>query len=332
MIDTESASLRLRERMINLERKELLISKLSGSSQEKDITLGANCDGLGRIRHFRPETTTPWPANPLPIGPASRSLNLPRLASGTVAQLFQNAGCNWRCWYCYVPFDLLNANETKSAWVSAEKMVDLWQSQPDPPRILVLSGGQPDIVPEWVVWTMRAIKERGLEQSAYLWSDDNLSTDYLWRYLADEDIDLLSSYHNYGRAVCFKGFDPDSFGFNTAADPELYWKQFDLCRRLVATGLDTYAYVTLTNRSALHTISDKIKTFVDQLQAVHEFLPLRTIPLEVREFSPVTSRMNDHHIKSMNLQISAVEAWNTELVSRFDSRDLAEGYACSVRG
>ena len=51
--------------------------------------------------------------------PASQALTLPR-ADLLRAQAFQNAVCNWRCWYCYVPFGLLSANLEHSAWLSAE--------------------------------------------------------------------------------------------------------------------------------------------------------------------------------------------------------------------
>ena len=37
----------------------------------------------------------------------------------------------------------------------------------------------------------RGTRERGLEGSVYLWSDDNLSNDYFWQHLGSEDIDLI---------------------------------------------------------------------------------------------------------------------------------------------
>ena len=54
-----------------------------------------------------------------------------------------------------------------------------------------LTGGQPDLTPEWVPWMIQEIRARGLEDTVYLWSDDNLSTDYFWRYLSTNDIDLV---------------------------------------------------------------------------------------------------------------------------------------------
>jgi rRNA maturation endonuclease Nob1 len=38
--------------------------------------------------------------------PASRKLGLAE-ADMMEAQVFQVASCNWRCWYCFVPYELL---------------------------------------------------------------------------------------------------------------------------------------------------------------------------------------------------------------------------------
>ena len=80
-----------------------------------------------------------------------------------------------------------------------------------------LTGGQPDLVPEWVPWMMRALQESGFEDRVYLWSDDNLSNDYFWRFLSPADQELVATWPMYGRVCCFKGYDPTSFAFNTAA-------------------------------------------------------------------------------------------------------------------
>ena len=66
-------------------------------------------EGFGRIRHFRRSTSPGWPSNPLPIDPACKFLGTPA-EDVARAQVFQNAVCNWRCWYCFVPFELLSAN------------------------------------------------------------------------------------------------------------------------------------------------------------------------------------------------------------------------------
>ncbi|MFB2878682.1 hypothetical protein [Floridanema aerugineum] len=173
-INTEALSARYRAASVDLSGKRLLITNFLNTEQEKDLTEPPNCGGVGRIRHFRRTLGNPgWPLNPLPIDPACKALSLPS-TDMIRAQVFQYAACNWRCWYCYVPFELLSANPDYSDWLSPATLIHRYLAQPDPPPIIDLTGGQPDLVPEWVPWMMAELKNRGLERQVYLWSDDNL--------------------------------------------------------------------------------------------------------------------------------------------------------------
>ncbi|MCE9551907.1 MAG: radical SAM protein [Planctomycetes bacterium] len=319
-INTEKFSQSLRQRSIDLDQQKLLMTNYHGTEQEQDLTAPANCDGFGRVRHFRRDTSDGWPSNPLPIDPASKALGIPA-ADLLQAQVFQNAACNWRCWYCYVPFHLLSADEKYSSWLSAADLMDLYLKEPARPKVIDLSGGQPDLVPEWVPWMMRELRLRRLDDDIYLWSDDNLSNDYFWRFLSDEDRELVATYRRYGKVCCFKGFNADSFAFNTCAAPDLFQQQFDLMRGYVRMGIDVYCYVTLTT-PLNERIRDDMKRFVDSLQDISANLPLRMIPLEIREFAPVKSRLNNDHRAAMQNQRVAVAAWQDELQSRFTTSDL----------
>ena len=82
------------------------LSRFHGSEEERDFSLPANCGGFGRIHHFKRSQGAGWPTNPLPIDPACKALKVP-LTDSLQVQVFQNAICSWRCWYCFVDFDLL---------------------------------------------------------------------------------------------------------------------------------------------------------------------------------------------------------------------------------
>jgi organic radical activating enzyme len=314
-IDTENFSRTLRKRSIDIANQRLLITNFHGSKQEEDLSQPANCCGYGRIRHFRRTETEGWPENPLPIDPALHSLGSPR-EEALNAQVFQNASCNWRCWYCYVPFELLSASLKYSSWMSASDLLDFYQLEPNAPPVIVLSGGQPDLTPEWIPWMIRELKRRRLDTSVYLWSDDNLSNDYFWQYLSRDDVTLIKSYHNYGKVCCFKGFNAESFAFNTMARPHLFEQQFSLFRRYLELEIDLYGYATFT---ALDDsgMSREMATFVDRLQAISVNLPLRIVPLEVRDFVPVHERMSDQHHRALKVQWNAIECWKAELRKRY---------------
>jgi uncharacterized Fe-S cluster-containing radical SAM superfamily protein len=321
-IDTKSLAARYRAATVDLANKKLLVTNFRGTEQEKDLTEAANCDGFGRIRHFHRKTSPGWPANPLPIDPAGAALCLGH-RDEIRAQVFQNAACNWRCWYCFVPFNLLSADRTHSAWLTPLELLQLFLKQPDRPLVLDLSGGQPELVPEWTDWMIEEIESNDLRGQVYLWSDDNLSCDYFWRYLNSAQQEAVARYPYYGRVACFKGFDEDSFAFNTRAEKSWFKRQFELMQRLVRSGMDVYAYATFTAPTSTG-ISEGMPRFIDQLQAIHENLPLRTVPLEIQKFTPVLGRLDGVPQATFDHQWRAVELWQRELDRRFSAsiRDL----------
>ena len=94
-IDTDRFSNALRGRSIDLVEQKVLVTNFRDSEQEQDLTVPANCNGFGRIRHFHRNTSDGWPSNPLPIDPASKALGVPS-TDLLEAQVFQNASCNLR--------------------------------------------------------------------------------------------------------------------------------------------------------------------------------------------------------------------------------------------
>jgi uncharacterized Fe-S cluster-containing radical SAM superfamily protein len=326
MIDTDDFSVRLRAKAVKAAERRLLVARIGTSDQAADLTKPPNCNGFGRVRHFVRDHGTDWPRNPLPIDPALRALGL-NSEDSLQAQVFQNAVCNWRCWYCFVPFRLLDGTEEAGAWLRAEDLLDLYLGEPEAtrPKMIDLTGGQPDLVPEWVPWTMEALSANGLDGKVFLWSDDNLSNDYFWRYLSEAQREMIATFPAYGRVACFKGFDDASFAFNTDADPALFARQFELFTRLLSTGMDLYGYVTLTTPNDAG-INDAMTRFVDRLQEIHENLPLRTVPLKVGVWGVVKKRLAvlpDSRAEACNRavtnQLRAIEAWNRELEARFSS-------------
>jgi uncharacterized Fe-S cluster-containing radical SAM superfamily protein len=332
-IDTERFSEQMRGRGVDRAERTIRITNFRGSKQEEDLSQPANCDGYGRVRHFRRATSQGWPANSLPIAPAARALGIdaPQMLE---AQVFQNAVCNWRCWYCFVDFELLSGRDDLSSMMTADQIVALYRAEDHPPKIVDLTGGQPDLVPEWVPWMMGALERTGLAESVYLWSDDNLSNDYFWRYLDASDRRVVSSYQRYGKVCCFKGFDRSSFAFNTLAAPELFDGQFSLMERLLGeTGIDLYAYATFTS-PANADIAGAMSAFVDRLQELDPLLPLRTVPLEITAFSPVTARgLSGDHLRAMEVQEEAIHAWTAELDARFSPAERSlDIYDVSLHG
>ena len=150
----------------------------------------------------------------------------------------------------------------------------------------------------------------------YVWTDDNLSTTYLWDFLDESEISWMAAQPNHGRVGCFKGFDEESFTFNTSAAPQLFDYQFEVFQRLLSEGFDLYGYVTLTSPGS-DNIKQGVTDLVNRLQRVHVNLPLRVVPLEIGIYGPVEPRLNPAAHNSLVNQQAAIEEWNTQIETRF---------------
>jgi hypothetical protein len=178
---------------------------------------------------------------------------------------------------------------------------------------------------------LEALEARGVADSVYVWSDDNLSTDYYFSRLTAGQRATIEGSRRYGKVCCFKGFDAASFAMNTGARERDFDRQFELLRRLVReTPLDLYTYATFTG-PINGDVGAAMARFVDRLQEIAVNLPLRTVPLEVGiSFSPVEGRRASQTMRrALAVQECAIAAWTTELEHRFSSTERA-GSICDV--
>lgn len=321
-IDTDSFSKHLRSRIIRHQDRSLLIARLPHSDMAKDRYTRINCSGFGRVRVFNTyslhmEALANHAPRPLLRG------HPPMFPLRT--QVFQLAACNWRCWYCYVDDDRLSADTDVAEFLSCDQLVDMFAQEPDRPDVVDLSGGQPDLAPEWNLWMMQALERRGLRGQVFLWTDDNLSNRYFWDYLTDDNRAYMSEFPLYSRVGCFKGFDECSFTFNTGADPERFAAQFDIFQDLLRAKFAMYAYATFTTPT-IQDLDHQMKRFVDRLQRIHPNLPLRTIPLRIHPFTATQMRSTALHGEATQNQIFAFHAWETELAKRFSTVELTKPF------
>lgn len=318
-MDRQNKFMLCRESVYDNYTRKILLARISDSEQEKDLSLPPNCEGFGRIRHFRRRLDDDW-FDPLPMDPMSKSLDLPYVDL-VEAQVFQIASCNLRCWYCFVPDNLKNGDQIRASSFTAEEMIELFAEVDDNIRLLDLSGGNPELVPEWLVDTMKALDKRGLKEHIYLWSDDTLTTDYFFQYLSKDDMRIVRNYPHYGKVGCFKGFDQQSFCFNTNLDAIFYERQFELFTKYLEIGLDVYGYVTFTTDN-IDGIDNRIHDFINRLQKIHPLLPLRVVPLKIVIFSPVQHRINSNYKAAIDNQIAVHHEWRKQLRSFYSDVQL----------
>ncbi len=313
----------MRRRLIRPESREILIARLDNSVESDDDYTDVNCGGFGRIRKFHKFSVhLRAKKGVIPAKPHYRGL--PHVLPYRT-QVFQVNGCNWNCWYCFVDDELLVGDAQRGAFLTAERMIDLYLAEDDPPMVLDLSGGQPDLVPEWCLWVMRALDERGLRDTVHVWIDDNLSGRFVRQLLSTEDITYMAQYPHHSRVGCFKGFDEDSFVFNTKAPRSGFGRQFEVMQDFIDDGFDMYAYATFTSLNTSN-VGAGMRDFVDRLQAIDPLLPLRTIPLAIKPYSVTRSREVADLEGVLDRQEHAAAAWEEQLLARFTPDQLATPY------
>jgi len=321
-IDDAFLADRFRSRLLRGDDKSVLIAALDTSLSASDKYTIANCAGYGRIREFRDYKLylerAVFPDRPL--RPNFRGYPPNELVR---TQVFQLAGCNWRCWYCFVDDNRLSANPKYGKYFTAAELVDLYLAEPNHPDIIDLSGGQPDLVPEWALWMVDECDKRGILDTTYIWIDDNLSNDFLFRFLTRSQIARLASVPKLSRMGCFKGFDEASFTFTTRAPPERFQQQFETTAKIIDAGFRFYAYATFT-AADLNNLEASMRLFVDRLQEINELLPLRTTPLKVYPFAVTTTRQDQERARSLVNQLTAFAAWDSELRRRYPAELLTK--------
>lgn len=117
------------------------------------------------------------------------------------AQVFQLASCNVHCWYCFVPDELKHGKIVNAKWFTAEQMIELYKKSDTGIRVIDLSGGNPELAPEWILDTMKALERNELQNKVYLWTDDTLTTDYAFECLSKEETSYMAWNKLYRREI-----------------------------------------------------------------------------------------------------------------------------------
>ncbi len=313
-----SSEITIRNNLIDHENKKVRIANLVNTIQSKDNYTNINCDGFGRIRNFRNFNLLLDNA----VNNYDKSLFRGHPKTEVLrSQVFQLAGCNWKCWYCFVDDNLLSGCEHNSAFLSASEILDLYLMEQHPPNIIDLSGGQPFLVPEWIFWVLQELDRKGLSKDKYIWIDDNLSTKNLWNYLTPNQIEFMSSFPRLSIATCIKGFSKESFSFNTKTKQEHYNNQFLILKKLINSGFNIYCYATFTCKTIpKNNLKITITKFLDKLQNIHHNLPLRTIPIKIHNFSVPNSKESHKHLyqEAFKNQFIIYDEWHNQLSQRFN--------------
>lgn len=316
-------SLKCREMVKN--NDSFLLSQI-GLSKEEQLRLNVNCNGYGRIRTFKRKKEIDWIDNPLPQEPFAKALSIDANEEIDV-QVFEIAKCNLNCWWCFLPDECRTCDPKYTKLFTIEELVDLYLRDAPETRVIDLTGGNPEIVPEWILGFMKEFEKRNLQNKIYLWSDDVLTTNIMFDKLSKAQIDYMSSYRMYGKVACLKGFDEESFRFNACVSPDVFKNQLYIAKKYIKSGFDIFFYITLTC-SNLDNILQRISNFFDELQKISYYLPLRIVPIKIKVFDNNANRILVGERKdSLDNQYVVLNVWQEELEKRFSKNELSQNIA-----
>ncbi|MDW9970420.1 hypothetical protein GOB98_10515 [Sinorhizobium meliloti] len=306
----------LRDKLVRRAEQQILVAHLIGSHQAEDEYSYVNCEGVGRERvytsfqlHFD-ERQRPGPA----------AARFGRLETGRPirTQVFQVAGCDLRCWYCFVDFQLLSGLNNRGRWLTAQDLFELMKSSGEYPPVIELSGGQVELVPEWTLWMMRELERLRLDGEIAVWSDDNLTSDFFWRFLSPTEQSYVKSFPRYSRAVCLKGFDEESFEVNTGFPGEIFLRQIEILNRLISEDFPLVIYLTVVDKARPDEVVEaKMASFAQILEAIRPGLSRDVIPLRMASFRNMMRRANSHRLEMFGLQRARFCAWQKTVETHF---------------
>lgn len=313
----------LHQKVIDAPHHRLRMTKFSNSLQKSDLSSPTNCDDFGRVHHFRRFPSPHWIENPLPQKPVSEFFGTP-MQDVLPVQLFQLSVCNINCWYCFVDKKLRQGNPQHSAFRSPYSLLKQARQENRPP-VIVLSGGQPDLAPEYNLWFLQAREALNMTKTHFIWTDDNLSTDLFLDGLSSQQQTYMLAQKGYARVGCLKGFDSESAAFNARTNLSFFDAQMKRLKRLVQMGFNQYAYVTLTTPT-VDKIDAKMNHFMDRIQTeIGEQFLARVVPLEIYKYNTNSDRYQD---TAASNQYIALQAWQKAKQGRTKTlhhNDLAKG-------
>ena len=304
---------------INLESQKVLFANLLDTAESKDQYHRINCEGFGRIRSFS-NFSMHLESDVL----SKRKFNrLGSTAGSYTSQVFQVAMCDLHCWYCFVDKSNRNGSNMSSKYLSANELLDLCIDNGEYPKNIDISGGSPDLVPEFVLWILEAVEQRGLKGKISIWVDSNLNSKYYETCLSKPDLEYISNFPNFRFLCSLKGWNEESAYFNSGMTGT-FQQQLDCLRFFVEHKMNLYLYVTLIS-SKIPTEKDLRKLF-DLLYDIDKDLPTYTIPLGIKPFHAVTDKAKRNILGSWSSQINCAKIWDTILLEHYNASYILDKF------
>lgn len=180
----------------------------------------------------------------------------------------------------------MNGLNRNSKFFSAKELVDMYLSLDVPPKNIDISGGSPDLVPEFIYWFLKELENRGLMGKVSIWVDSNLEYEH-FRTLSPDVVSYIAEFPNIMFLCSLKGWDEESASLN-ARSKNVFKNQIKGIEFLIKSKIPFYFYLTFVSVNS--KITPDIKELFRILYCIDRSVPLRAIVLKVSSFSAMSSK------------------------------------------
>lgn len=223
--------------------------------------------------------------------------------------------CNFRCWYCYVDYELLSGR--KVLYLTADAIVSQFLEQRQHAKsegkewnVLRISGGEPFLAPDLILDCLRIIKQLHLDRDICIKTETNLSPliKVNDQPLAEEwaDFQELAQYRNLIVHPTLHGISQESLRLNANADPELLDVLFEALKTLIDHRIDIYP----SFGSNTVPVGD-VRYFWGRLKALNKNLPLRIAVRPFRfDYESIVERAHGNRKIQIFDHVELVKTWD----------------------
>jgi uncharacterized Fe-S cluster-containing radical SAM superfamily protein len=287
------------------------VARFEGTLQAMDCAGTIVMGGRARLKRTYRAAIARWPAMHLPLVPASVATGHDREECRT-SLLIQLAGCNLRCWFCFVDDCVLAGNAGRVAPISTSDVVAFLREKRRTIHVVMVSGGEPLLQPSFLL-KLKADMDLHLGIDVpYMWIETNLTVDpQEWSVGTRRKMGNLLRSPRVGVTGCVKSYHPWGYYINTRRPGSEMWQQIGNARRLQEMGADLYPTIVLagpTPRRCERVIDTCVKRLRDELG--QEALR-RIIPLEIRPYRPTMERMSRMRALYLRAQYRVLDTWLT---------------------
>lgn len=271
--------MKMRNRIYRKTDGAVLFANLLGTKEAEDAYHKINLGGFGRIRSF--QNFQMHIDTGLVVQRKFVRLNSDgKKSSNYSSQVFQVGGCPLRCRYCFVDSKNLNGTNPNSRFFLPADIVQMFLTVWPDIRNLDISGGSPDLCPEFVFELLREIELSGLYGKITVWVESNLDMLYYSR-LPKEMIRYIAAFPNLRFLCSIKGWDNASVRFNTRYLTS-FDKQIEGLKFLNLWHIPLSLYLTFIG-DRIPELDDIINLY-SVLNEIHNEIPERCIPLYIKRF------------------------------------------------